>query len=123
MKEYYTIAVLTSHPIQYQVSLWRMLAANPLIDLTVYFCCDYGVTEKIDPGFGIKFKWDIPLLDGYKYKFLRNYSPKFDNNGFWGLVNIGIIKELFKEQYDAIFIHNYSYATNFFAVLSPHCWN
>lgn len=116
MKKSYSIAVLTSHPIQNQVSLWRMLAKHPQIDLFVYFCSDYGVTEKIDPGFGVKFKWNIPLLDGYRYKFLRNYSPKKSLDGFFALVNFGIIKKLIKHRYDGILIHSYAYATNFFTV-------
>jgi len=94
MNQPYRLAVLTSHPIQYQAPLWRKLAEHPQIDLTVYFCSDYGVTEKVDPGFGVKFKWDIPLLDGYRYKFLRNYSPKSNIRGFWGLFNPGIVKKL-----------------------------
>lgn len=114
----YRLAALTSHPIQYQVPLWRKLAEHPQIDLTVYFCSDYGVTEKVDPGFGVKFKWDIPLLEGYRYKFLKNYSPKPPFDGFWGLVNLGIVKELFKNRYDVVFVHSYAYATHLLAILA-----
>ena len=76
------------------------------------------MTEKFDPGFGVKFKWDIPLLDGYRYKFLRNYSPKRNIGGFWGLFNPGIVKELWKNQYDALFVHSYAYATHILAILA-----
>ena len=114
----YRLAVLTSHPIQYQAPLWRKLAQHPQIDLRVYFCSDYRVTEKFDPGFGVKFKWDIPLLEGYRYKFLQNHSPKPGLSGFWSLVNLGIVKELFKNRYDILFVHSYAYATHLLAILA-----
>jgi len=117
-KKKYCLAVLVSHPIQYQAPLWRKLAQHPQIDLTVYFCSDYGVTEKVDPGFGVMFKWDIPLLEGYRYKFLKNCSPKPSLNGFWGLVNLGIVKQLYKNRYDALFVHSYAYATHLLAILA-----
>ena len=112
----YKLAVLTSHPIQYQAPLFRKLAAHPKIDLTVYFCWDFGIREEYDPGFGKKIKWDIPLLEGYKYKFLRNYSPK-PNKGFLGHINPSIIKELWKNRYDAILVHGYANFTSWLSFL------
>jgi len=112
----YKLAILTSHPIQYQVPLFKKLAEHKEIDLTVYFCWDFGVKEKYDPGFGKKIKWDIPLLEGYKYKFLRNLSPK-PSSSFFGHINPLIIKELQKNQYDAIWVHGYTSLTNLFAFL------
>ncbi|MDP3052559.1 MAG: glycosyltransferase family 4 protein [bacterium] len=114
MKKKYKLAVLTSHPIQYQAPLFRKLAQHPEIELMVYFCCDYGIKEEFDPGFGKKIKWDIPLLDGYKYKFLKNYSLR-PRPGFFGLVNPSIIKELFSNHYDAILVRGYSSVSNWFA--------
>ena len=110
------LSILTSHPIQYQVPLFRKLAEHPRIDLTVFFCSDYGVTEKMDPGFGVALKWDVPLLGGYKYKFLRNFWPKPGLGRFWSLLNFGIVRELHKHKCDAIFLHSYSYATHLMAI-------
>ena len=76
------LAILTSHPIQYQAPLFRELAKNPEINSTVLFCSKQGISKKKDPGFGIDFKWDIPLLDGYNYKFLKNFSPFPNVNNF-----------------------------------------
>ena len=50
-----------------------------------------------------KIKWDIPLLDGYRYEFLKNFSLR-PGSGKWDYeINPGIIKEIWKENYDAIF--------------------
>lgn len=111
----YKLAILTAHPIQYQAPLFKKLAKQPEIDLTVYFCWDFGVDRPgYDSGFGKEIKWDIPLLDGYKYKFLKNYSLK-PSESFFGQINFGIIKELFQHRYDAIWIHGYASFTNWLA--------
>lgn len=108
------LAILTSHPIQYQAPLFQKLAQCPEIDLTVYFCWDFGVKkESFDPEFGKKIKWDIPLLEGYKYEFLKNYSPK-PSSCFWGQINPKIIIK----KYDAIIIFGWNSFTNWLTFLT-----
>jgi glycosyltransferase involved in cell wall biosynthesis len=67
------LGILTTHPIQYQVPWFRLLAARPEIDLTVFFCMMPDARQQGD-GFGVAFQWDIPLLDGYRYEVLRNVA-------------------------------------------------
>ena len=64
------LAVLTTHPIQYQVPVWRALAQDPDIDLHVFFGSDFSVRGYRDAGFGIQVKWDVPLTAGYSSTFL-----------------------------------------------------
>lgn len=113
--EKYKIAFLISHPIQYQAPLFKKLSADNRIDLTVLFCSDHGVVDRYDPGFGRSFKLDIPVLNGYKYKFLKNFSPKPSVSVFWGLLNFSVAKEIWSGGYDAVIIHGYVYATNWIA--------
>jgi len=76
MDKRYKLAVLISHPIQYHVPIFQALAKDPQVDLTVYYCWDFGVgEERVEPEFGVKYSWDIPMLEGYNYKFLKNISP------------------------------------------------
>lgn len=117
MKKIYKLTILASHPIQYQVPLFKKLAQHPEIDLVVYFCSNHGVIKKIDPGFGVAFKWDIPLLEGYRYKFLKNYFPSISGNRLWMSINPDIIKGLWNGHHDAIIIHGYISITNWFAFL------
>ncbi|MFW6129850.1 MAG: glycosyltransferase family 4 protein, partial [Atribacterota bacterium] len=118
----YKLAILVSHPIQYQVPLYKKLAEHPKIDLMVYYCTDYGIKEKKDPGFGIKFKWDIPLLEEYNYKFLPNISLK-PSNSFFGQINPSIIIELYKNEYDAIIIHGWSSFANILGIIGAKMSN
>ncbi len=67
------VVFVTSHPIQYQVPVFRHLAEHHDIRFTVLFAQipDPGLQGA---GFGIEFEWDIPLLDGYNYRVLRNVA-------------------------------------------------
>ncbi|MCF7894508.1 MAG: glycosyltransferase family 4 protein [Candidatus Omnitrophica bacterium] len=118
----YKLAILTSHPIQYQVPFFKKLDKHFKIDLKVYFCSDDGVKKTKDSGFGQKIKWDIPLLEGYKYKFLKKYNLFFLKKPFLR-INPEIIKELFLNKYNAIIVHGWASLTNwlvFFGSIFTH---
>lgn len=117
MGERYKIAILVSHPIQYQTPLFQKLAQHPALDLVVYFCWDFGTKKTYDVEFGKEVKWDIPLLDGYRYKFLPNFSFK-PSSGFWGQINPSIIKEIKIGKYDAILVFGWNSLTNWLAFLT-----
>lgn len=76
------LAIVTSHPIQYQAPFFRALAA--VTDLEVFFCHRQTADEQAAAGFGVAFDWDIPLLDGYRSTFLSNRSPRPDVSRFAG---------------------------------------
>ena len=65
------VAVVTTHPIQYQVPWLQKLSAQPNIDLNVYFAM---IPDAVEQGreFGVAFDWDVPLLEGYQYQVLEN---------------------------------------------------
>ena len=66
----YRLAILVSHPIQYFSPLYRRLAKQPGIDLTVYYCHQPKAESAFDPGFGRIVNWDVPLLDGHRHVVL-----------------------------------------------------
>ncbi len=110
------ILFLNSHPIQYKVPLYQEAAKH--LDIEVIYCSDESVKGKVDKEFGVKVKWDIPLLDGYKSFFIRNYSPKASiHNGFWGLVNPGVIKVLWRRNSGILVVHGWGYFTNVISII------
>lgn len=69
------LVIIVTHPIQYQVPLYRALAESG-VSFEVWFLCSRGADEYFDEGFGKKFSWDINLLEGYQHRFLKvNDSP------------------------------------------------
>lgn len=107
----YRLAILNTHPIQYFAPLYRRLAQEPEIDLTVYFCSRQGSEEYLDAGFGERIKWDSSLLEGYEHKFLRNIRRKDKVDGFWSLINPQIISELRTNGCDAFWINGHNHFT------------
>ncbi|MEK7465645.1 MAG: glycosyltransferase family 4 protein [Patescibacteria group bacterium] len=108
------LAFFTSHPSEYNGPLFKSLARHSKIDLTVYYGWDFGVKETHDLESGVNIKWDIPLLEGYRYKFLNNWAIKKTSSNFLGIINPGIIVELFRNRYDAIIVHGYTHLSDWF---------
>jgi len=112
------IAIFISHPVQYQVPIFKKIAAHPDINLTVFFFWDYGVKETYDPKFGQGVKWDIPLLEGYKHEFLKNISPKETSAHFFGEINPGLFSKIFKGKYDALIIFGWQTMSHWLAIFT-----
>jgi glycosyltransferase involved in cell wall biosynthesis len=93
------VAVFTTHLIQYQIPLFKELAKQ--IDLHVYFGSKHGLNTYYDKDFNKKFKWDISLLKGYKYTFLKNNKKNSPYNFFF---NSSGIKSIVKKKFDKIII-------------------
>ena len=101
------LAVFTTHPIQYQVPIWRQLAKTPDLDLVVHYFSDFSVRGGVDSGFGVSVAWDVPLLDGYESRFITCDAniTKFRS------VKIPDPESLFKkEAFDFVLINGYMYA-------------
>ena len=112
------IIFLLSHPIQYFSPLFQLMAKDDEIDLLVLYCSDENVKGHIDKGFGVEVKWDIPLLEGYNYKFLKNNSWKPSIfSGFFGLMNFEIFKVLKNERGSYLVIHGWNYLTHLLTIV------
>ncbi len=72
----------------------------------------------MDKGFGKTVKWDIPMLEGYQSEFIRNHSWKPSiHKGFFGLINLGVIRKLYKEPSSVVIVHGWAYCTHILAIL------
>jgi glycosyltransferase involved in cell wall biosynthesis len=99
------VGVFSTHPIQYQVPLWRALNADNTIDLTVFYFSDQGVSASIDPGFGEVVVWDIPLLEGYT-SFFHSKKPIDKINSF-RIENPN--QTLEEHKFDIVLLHGYTH--------------
>jgi glycosyltransferase involved in cell wall biosynthesis len=111
LKNKVRLAYLVSHPIQYQAPLLRRIAQEPDIDLTVFFGSDFSVRDYKDEGFGVGVKWDVPLMDGYRYDFLPVLRDNA-NPGAMSPLNYGIFSRLRGSNdaagFDVLWVHGYS---------------
>jgi len=107
------LAIITSHPIQYNAPLFKMLAVNGFICIKVFYTWGRGgIENKADPGFGKIIQWDIPLLEGYDHCFADNKSTNPGTHHFKGIINPNLIKEIEAWQPDAILIFGWCFQSH-----------
>jgi glycosyltransferase involved in cell wall biosynthesis len=101
------LAYLVTHPIQYQAPLLRRIAAEPGIDLTVFFCSDFSLKSYLDPSFGKIIAWDVPLVGGYRHEILPALGRR-DRLSFWRPVNYGLATRLTRANFEVLWVHGYN---------------
>ena len=107
------LAIIISHPIQYNVPLFRLLAERGVIEIMVFYSWGNAVIEnKYDPGFGRVIKWDIPLLEGYPSKFLDNTSRRPGSDHFLGIINPDIVPQIDAWKPDAVLIYGWNFKSH-----------
>ena len=119
----YKVAIVAPTAFFYQVPLYRDLAANSRMDLTVFFCSDEGLSGKdIVKKFNTEADWGVveeELLSGYNFKFMRNFSPVASYlNWPFGLMNFGIWAELKRLRPDAVILMSWVNPTWWLAILA-----
>jgi glycosyltransferase involved in cell wall biosynthesis len=113
------LAYLATHPIQYQAPMLRYIVDNSNIDLTALFMSDFSLKTYHDKQFGATFKWDVPLVEGYKHIVLPSLgdnssiqNPRPFNYGF---------KEIFQQEgFDALWTHGHSHQNSVRAIKAAH---
>ncbi len=105
------VAIVCTHPIQYFSPWFRFLAERQKVDrrsqiedggpsfapnladsggaseglkFEVFYAHQQTAKGQADAGFGVEFDWDVPLLEGYPHRFLKNVSKRPGTDWFGG---------------------------------------
>jgi glycosyltransferase involved in cell wall biosynthesis len=103
------LAIVVSHPIQYQAPLYRLLRERGAIDFEVLFLSEHGLSPTYDEGFGRELRFDVALTEGFPHRFVPNHSPRSSVLTFGGLVNPRLVAALRPDDFDAVLIHGYAH--------------
>jgi glycosyltransferase involved in cell wall biosynthesis len=114
------LAIVTTHPVQYHAPWFRALARQPEIDLTVFYCHRATPEQQAAAGFDVPFDWDVPLLDGYCHRFLKNVGPREYCGSFRGLDTPEIKEIIAGRQFEAVLVNGWHYKSAWQAIVS--CW-
>ena len=106
------LAIVTTHPIQYYAPVFKMLSAQSNLEVMVFYTWGKDSLKKYDPGFGKEIEWNIPLLEGYKYIFLKNTSADAGSHHFKGIINPDAINEIEKFAPDALLLYGWAYQSH-----------
>jgi len=111
------LAIITTHPIQYNAPLFKLLNQENLsFIIKVFYTLGHKQEKLQDPDFRISFKWDIPLLEGYEYTFVNNVSSNPGTRSFSGIINPTLIKEIEEWKADAMLVYGWSFKSHLKAI-------
>lgn len=107
------LAIVTSHPIQYNAPMFRLLAERGKIAVKVFYSWGQAAEGPVyDPDFRRSFQWDVPLLDGYAYAFIANVSSTPGAGHFFGIRNKELIPALEEWGPDSLLVYGWSFESH-----------
>lgn len=107
------LAIITSHPIQYNAPMFRLLTVREKISVKVFYSWGQAANGPVyDPDFRRSFQWDIPLLDGYEYVSIPNLSAKPGAGHFFGIRNKELIATIEDWSPDSIMVYGWSFESH-----------
>ena len=110
------IGFFVTHPIQYQIPLFRYLYNNPNFNFKVYYLSDFSFYSYDDKEFIKNFNWDIDMKSGYEYKVLLK-NHKNSKLNFFNPLNLSFFRYLIKDKIDIVWVHGWGQLSNIFLVI------
>jgi glycosyltransferase involved in cell wall biosynthesis len=104
------LAIITTHPIQYNAPFFRLLAERGKVNVRVFYTWGEKVlADKYDPGFGKIITWDIPLLEGYDFTMVENKSKKPGSDHFNGIINPSLNNQIESWGANAVLVFGWAF--------------
>jgi glycosyltransferase involved in cell wall biosynthesis len=112
------LAIVTTHPIQYYAPWFRHLAAS--MDVEVLYGYRQDARGQAAAGFGVPFEWDLPLLDGYPFRWLENVARQPGIDTFGGCDTPELYELLRRERFSACLMLGWNHKCYLQAAAA--CW-
>lgn len=109
------IAVLITHPVHYSCALFRRVAREPGIALTVLFGTDSSLRPHYDPGFARAVEWDVPMTDGFDHRIVPAWGADATPSFWWPFCH-GLRRILKDGRFDWLWIHGYNRPSHWLAM-------
>ena len=116
MKSKKHLAIISTHPIQYNAPLFKLLSNQPYFTIKVFYTRGQTESEVFDKDFGQSVEWDIPLLEEYDFTFVKNISSPPETARFNGIINPTLNKEILDWRPDALLVFGWSYSSHLKAI-------
>lgn len=110
------LAIVTTHPIQYNAPWFTMLASRKKVELKVFYTWENAAQKFFDKGFQRQMQWDIPLLEGYDYEFVKNTATVQSSKSFYGIQNPYLNKRILEYKPDAVLIFGWKFKSHLSAM-------
>ena len=106
------LAIITTHPIQYYAPVFKLLHQRQQVSVKVFYTWGEQVNTKYDPGFNKVIAWDIPLLEGYPFDWVKNTAGDPGSHHFKGIINPDLIGQLKAWHPDALLVYGWGYQSH-----------
>ena len=107
------LAIITTHPIQYNAPLFQLISKRNKIKIKIFYTWENSQNKVYDKKFGKEIKWDIPLLNGYEYTFVKNTAKKQGSHGYNGIINPTLNNEIENWKADAILVYGWKFHSHY----------
>lgn len=105
------ILIFVGNPTQYHSPIFREMTKIPNLEVEVLYASDVGVHPVFNPEIDSILRWDIPLLEGFKFRFFKNLSSR-ESKGFFSRVNPTMGSYVYNSDADIVLIHGYDTFTS-----------
>jgi glycosyltransferase involved in cell wall biosynthesis len=110
------LAIISSHPIQYNAPLFALLAKSEVLEVRVFYTWSQSRETLFDKDFGQKIQWDIPLLEGYQFEFVDNVSANPGPGSFRGIVCPQMNPKIKAWGAEALMVYGWNYHAHYRAM-------
>jgi hypothetical protein len=112
-KTKHSVLLVSSQPIQNAASLQTM-AEDRRLDMLTAYCSLPDAKLWRDQEHLTKEAFDLPMLEGYPWVRVSNYSPFPRLGKFYGLINPGLIRLV--SSYDCCIVYGHAYISFWLAI-------
>jgi glycosyltransferase involved in cell wall biosynthesis len=113
-------AYVITHPIQYYTPVLQQLARSAPDQVEVLYCSGELEASHAQAGFGVPYRWDVPLLEGYRHCFLENRAARPSTTTFGGLDNPELGRIIASRKYSAVVVNGWHFKSAWRAIFA--CW-
>jgi glycosyltransferase involved in cell wall biosynthesis len=103
------LAIISTHPIQYNAPVFKLVSQRGNILLRVFYTWENSKEGIFDIKFKQNIKWDIPLLEGYEFQFVKNTSSDQGTHHFKGMINPTLNAEIEAWGAHAILVYGWNF--------------
>ncbi len=107
------LAIISTHPIQYNAPLFQMLTNRAKISIKVFYTWENSQKSVYDRKFQRNIEWDIPLLENYDYQFVKNIAKEQGSHHWRGIINPTLVQDIENWQADAVLIFAWNFHSHF----------
>ncbi len=97
---------IAPHPVTYHTGIYRAIAKLKELEFKVVYEDSMGLKPIYIDEFKSEIEWDVDLLSGYDYEFLKNYTTN-PEIGFFSRVNLGLFKKFLISKPDVVLFKGY----------------